>query len=168
MVKLIKWWPKAEWPNVCRILEGKVGREQGGEGRENRRREGMSVISVPTEPAIFIEGHTGYHLTFPPNEASGNFIVRIYTTSEVQFLDVVSNDQEEVEVTVIFRSYPTFEVVARFEIRIPLAEDGEEQSYIIHAQTEEKKIAIQEITVVKAESKEGSSCSSDSASYRIL
>lgn len=114
-------------------------------------KEAFIFLLSTTEPAIFIEGHDGYYLTFPPNKASGNFMVNIYTTSQIDFMDVISSDQKEVEVAVIFHSYPTFEVVAKFEVRIPLPDDGEERIYILHAQTEEKKIAIQEITVVKAE-----------------
>lgn len=67
---------------------------------------------------------------------------------------MISNEvQELTEVTVTFRSYPIFEVVAKFEVRVLLPEDGEEQAYTIHARTEEKKAAVQEIVVIKAESK---------------
>lgn len=106
-----------------------------------------------TEPAIVVEG--GNNLTFPPNNASGTFIVRIYTTSAVKSLDVVNNKENTKATTVIFHSYPKFEVVATFEVTVDLP-DGEKregEQYTIHVENEEKKVATQEITIVKAERK---------------
>lgn len=77
----------------------------------------------------------------------------MYTTSEIESFDVVSNDWEGSPVAVLFRSYPTFEVVAKYEVQMSLPEDGEARTHTIHVKNQDERVAIQEITVMKAESK---------------
>ena len=91
---------------------------------------------------------------------SGTFIVKIYTTSEVESLDVVNNNRRDAEVTVILHSYPKFEVVATFEVtvRLPNEEKRGGEQYTIHVQNEEKKASVEGIHIVKAERKQLSFC----------
>jgi hypothetical protein len=43
-------------------------------------------------------------------------------------------------------------VVAKYDVRVVLPDEGKEEVYTIHALTKEKRAAVQEITIVKAES----------------
>lgn len=106
------------------------------------------------DPTIIIEGQDGFQITYPPNESGGLFFVNVYTTSELKSFDVVNNDElTSFKISVIFYSYPMFQVVAKYQVKIPKVPRGVTQNYTIHVVNEDNRAASQKIQILMADSK---------------
>lgn len=113
------------------------------------------VFSFIIEPKIFLDGQSSLVKHFAPNRTRGNFIVNIYTTTPLSSFEIRKPSGEPTEFLFALISYPTFEILAKYQVDLPQLDSEISGQYVISVTNEEGGMESQRITIIKAQSECG-------------